>query len=129
MFKFYSVFILLILFSSCTGKSEEERPKNPFQKEVHKPLVVEDENGNYTEWYTGHEQIKIKGRKDEKDRRNGIWKMYSKEGVELSISEYENGSREGISIVKRPSGLLHYMGRYKNDKPQGNGSFMMKKEN
>jgi antitoxin component YwqK of YwqJK toxin-antitoxin module len=37
----------------------------------------------------------------------------------LSFTIYENGKREGFTVVKYPSGGIHYTGEYKNDKSVG----------
>src|SRR5690554_4024097 len=112
-FLFVSVFFIL---SSC---SEAEKPKRPDVKIERKPLIMQDANGIYKEWYPGHEQVKVTGRKNKAGERVGIWKFYSERGVEISVSVYQNGLREGHTVVKHPNGALHYTGEYAKDEPIG----------
>ena len=35
------------------------------------------------------------------------------------MTNYENGVKQGHSIVKYPNGGIHYKGEYKDDKPVG----------
>ncbi len=35
------------------------------------------------------------------------------------MTNYEHGVRQGHSIVKYPTGAIHYTGTYTNDKPSG----------
>src|SRR5690554_7246255 len=92
-------------------------------KETYRPLTVLDDNGKYTESYPGHKQVKITGRKDKEGKRTGIWKYYSEQGTELSITLYKQGLRDGHIIVKHPNGAIHYSGEYLNDEPIGEWKF------
>lgn len=113
------IFLLLVLFvfAHCEGKQKVERPIQKVQEE--RSLIVEAEDGRYTEWYPGHRQVKITGRKNKDGNRDGVWKYYSEGGVELSVSVYSNGLRDGHTVVKYPNGTLHYVGEYVNDEPVG----------
>src|SRR5690554_295016 len=116
----FLTFGLLLL----TGCGEKEAPKRPEVKdEEYRPLIVEDDNGKYTEWYPGHKQLKITGRKDRDGNRSGIWKYYSEDGVELSITVYNKGTKDGHTVVKHPNGAVHYTGEYLEDEPIGEWKF------
>lgn len=91
----------------------------PAKKDVKDEVLVEVKDGIYTEWYPGKKQIKYRGGQDEAQRRHGVWTFYSETGKELSVTVYANGIREGFTVVKYPSGVIHYRGEYKNDKTVG----------
>ena len=110
----------LILFLGCfwlvgCEQAEDKKPKQPVAKED----LVEIKDGIYTEWYPGKKQIKYRGGQDEKNLRHGVWTFFSENGKELSVTVYEHGSREGFTVVKYPTGVIHYRGEYKNDKTVG----------
>lgn len=107
---------LIILFGILAGCANEEDQN---KKKIAPEELVEIKDGVYTEWYPGKKQIKYKGGQDEVNRRNGKWVFYSEGGLELSITMYENGKKEGFTIVKYPNGVLHYRGEYKNDEMVG----------
>lgn len=81
--------------------------------------LVEIKGNQYTEYYDGKQQIKFKGFQDEEKRRHGVWYYYDEKGNELSMTEYRHGAKNGITMVKYPSGALYYTGEYKNDKQSG----------
>jgi len=116
MKKYFFLVLTLIVFTACT---EAERPKSTEVKMESRPLVTDDDNGRYTEWYPGHKQLKITGRKSKDGERVGVWKYFSERGVELSIVVYNNGKKEGHTIVKYPNGAVHYSGEYLNDEAIG----------
>jgi antitoxin component YwqK of YwqJK toxin-antitoxin module len=107
-------FLLLFIAVSCTDKKVEETNKKPKTEKL-----TEIKNGRFTEWYPGKKQIKFQGMLTKKGDRNGKWTFYSETGNELSMTVYENGKREGFTIVKYPNGAIHYTGEYKNDKTVG----------
>jgi antitoxin component YwqK of YwqJK toxin-antitoxin module len=107
-------FLLLFIAVSCTDKKVEETNKKPKTEKL-----TEIKNGRFTEWYPGKKQIKFQGMLTKKGDRNGKWTFYSETGNELSMTIYENGKREGFTIVKYPNGAIHYTGEYKNDKTVG----------
>ncbi len=108
-------FLLLTVLVSCSDGTEEPKKKVEAQPEE----LVEIKDGIYTEWYRGKKQIKFKGPQDGDKKRNGIWYFYSENGQELSVTMYEHGLRQGYTVVKYPTGVLHYRGEYKNDKMIG----------
>ncbi len=125
--KFTLILLLSAMVLSCSEEkepivTERESPKETVEKA---PVVNDTEGlieivGNvYTEYYPGKEAIKFQGKQNENGERQGKWLYYSESGVELSITSYENGKKEGHSIVKYPNGAVNYFGEYKNDKPVG----------
>jgi len=121
MRRIFFLALSLLLWTSCGGDTKPQKPA--VVKEENRPLVVEDDNGKYTEWYPGHNQIKISGRKDKDGNRSGIWKYFSEQGVELSITLYNKGLKDGHTVVKHPNGAVHYTGEYFNDEPIGEWKF------
>lgn len=107
-------FLLLLITPACTDKKSD----NSVEK-LKTEKLTEIKNGNFTEWYPGKKQIKFQGMLTKKGDRNGKWTFYSKTGNELSFTVYENGKREGFTVVKYPNGAVHYSGEYKNDKSVG----------
>jgi antitoxin component YwqK of YwqJK toxin-antitoxin module len=112
----FALFTFLILFIavSCTDKKVEDS-----NKKTKTEKLTEIKNGRFTEWYPGKKQIKFQGMLTKKGDRNGKWSFYSETGNELSFTIYENGKREGFTVVKYPSGGIHYTGEYKNDESVG----------
>ena len=104
---FIGSFILFSLLISCKDKQVD--------KIVEKENLVEIKDGIYTEWYPGKKNKKFQGAQDEKSRRDGKWVFYSEKGNELSITFYTNGLKNGFTMVKYPSGRMHYRGEYRND--------------
>ena len=109
--KKYCLLILLALLVYSCGESDAK-----FLKPKKVENLVEIKNGVYTEWYPGKKNIKFQGPQDNNHLRNGKWVFFSEGGEELSITFYENGKREGFTIVKYPNGRLHYRGEYQDDK-------------
>jgi antitoxin component YwqK of YwqJK toxin-antitoxin module len=107
-------FLLLFIAVSCTDKKVDETNKKPKTEKL-----TEIKNGRFTEWYPGKKQIKFQGMLTKKGDRNGKWTFYSETGNELSMTVYENGKKEGFTVVKYPNGAIHYTGEYKNDKSVG----------
>jgi len=99
----------LFILQSC---SEDEPVKKRSEK---KENLVEIIDGYYHEYYPGKKKIKFKGRQDDNKQRHGKWTFFSPNGEELSITHYIHGKREGHSIVKYPTGVIHYIGEYQND--------------
>ena len=81
---------------------------------------IKIEDNIFTEYYPGEKKrIKFQGEQDEKGRRHGKWLYFSEESLELSITNYIHGKRNGMSLVKYPNGNIHYTGEYLNDKTVG----------
>ena len=82
--------------------------------------ISEVVDGIYTEYYPGDaKKIKFQGPKDANGQRDGKWLYFSEDGVELSVTNYIHGKRNGPTLVKYPNGNIHYTGEYKNDKTVG----------
>jgi len=119
-----TLLLIIVLTSALFSCSEEEKTLE-VKKDTTEVVTEEEEelvelkDGLLTEYYPGKKAIKFQGRQDKDGYRDGIWLFYSETGVELSMTNYEHGVRQGHSIVKYPSGGIHYTGEYKNDKPSG----------
>lgn len=117
--------LLFIILTSVLFSCKEEEKTTEEKKDTTETAMPEEEelieikDGLFTEYYPGRKAIKFQGRQDKDGYRDGIWLFYSETGIELSMTNYENGVRQGHSIVKYPSGAIHYTGEYKNDKPSG----------
>ncbi|MEY4605157.1 MAG: hypothetical protein RIT43_2449 [Bacteroidota bacterium] len=111
--KHLTLLVSLLLFASC-----EEEPEKKVKKSKPETLV-EVKNGIFYEWYPGKKQIKYKGGQDEEKKRNGVWTFYAEDGTELSVTYYEHGLKQGFSIVKYPTGVIHYKGEYHKDQMVG----------
>jgi antitoxin component YwqK of YwqJK toxin-antitoxin module len=107
-------FLLLFIAVSCTDKKVDDS-----YKKTKTEKLTEIKNGRFTEWYPGKKQIKFQGMLTKKGDRNGKWSFYSEIGNELSFTVYENGKKEGFTVVKYPNGAIHYTGEYKNDESVG----------
>ena len=113
---FIGVFILFSLLISCKDKQVDKIVEDKqVDKIVEKENLVEIKDGIYTEYYPGKKNKKFQGAQDEKSRRDGKWVFYSEKGNELSITFYTNGLKNGFTMVKYPSGRMHYRGEYRND--------------
>ncbi len=100
--------VTLLLFSAC-GESPET------DKKAAEEVLTEVKDGIYTEYYPGRKGIKYRGPQDANELRDGRWFFYSEGGVELSMTEYSHGKRNGDSFVRYPNGMMRYYGRYEND--------------
>lgn len=103
--------LLLVSFAVVACSNEEIKEKKP-KKDL--PLV-EVVDGVYTEYYPERKAIKMQGPLDEDSLRNGKWALFAENGVELSVTHYIHGKKEGHSIVKYPNGMIYYYGEYRND--------------
>lgn len=110
MKKIFTYFLLIILVFSCQSNKEDLITTTD-----KKENLVEIKDGIYTEWYPGKKHKKFQGAQDEKYQRDGKWVFFSEGGTELSITFYSNGLKDGFTIVKYPSGRMHYRGEYRND--------------
>lgn len=109
--KFLILLILIFVSVACTEEVIPEKKK--FED------LVEIKDGIYTEYYPGKKAIKLQGGITPENKRNGRWVLYSENKVELSITHYNNGLKDGHSIVKYPNGTLFYYGEYRNDQKVG----------
>lgn len=110
----YLSFFLIFLLVACGSEEENTKPK------VESPEDLIVRNGNhFTEYYPGKKKVKMEGNFDDNEQRHGIWKYHTDAGITVSISEYDHGKRNGISMVYFANGSLNYEGQYENDKPVG----------
>jgi antitoxin component YwqK of YwqJK toxin-antitoxin module len=113
MKKFAYLFSLLILVVAC-GEQEKEKPKK-----IEVENLIEIKDGIYKEFYPGKKEVRITGPVGDNNVREGKWTFLAKNGTEMSICFYENGKKNGHSIVKHPNGAISYVGEYINDKQIG----------
>lgn len=110
-------FTLLVNLSmslfSCSSEDDQSDKNSKPEK------LVEIKDGKYTEWYPGKKQIKFQGMIEKNGKRDGKWVYYSEKGTELSFTIYENGIKQGYTVVKYPNGAIRYRGEYKDDKIVG----------
>ena len=113
--------LTLFILVGCENGKKSKAPQDDLklEKQEVRPLKLVDDNGNIKEWYPGHKQLKMSGREDEDGKRTGIWRYYSEQGVELSVTVYTHGQKDGHIIVKYPNGVVHYVGEYIKDEPIG----------
>lgn len=102
----------LFLNTSCG----DEKKKDPKPK---KENLVEIKDGVYTEYYPGRTAVKFQGPQDKKGQRDGRWFFYTEKGTEQSTTEYVNGKKNGLIMVRYPSGNVRYSGFYQDDKEVG----------
>lgn len=128
MKKFLTLVVSCFILISCSSSTQEKATSESTiatQKiaEEELPLTVTDANGNFKEWYPGHKQLKIEGRKSKEGKKLGIWKAYSKKGVQLSLEMYKDGEKNGFSMVKYPNGMVRYTGSYEKGERSGEWIF------
>jgi len=117
--KIFLALCLALVFSvGCDTTTVKEEEK----KEVFRPLI-ERSNGQFIEYYPGHKQIKMKGREDAEGNRLGIWKLFSQDGVELSVTVYTEGKKNGHIVVRYPNGMPNYVGEFYMDERVGEWNF------
>ncbi|NVK64844.1 MAG: hypothetical protein HWE22_09665 [Flavobacteriales bacterium] len=81
--------------------------------------LVKIAKGVYTEYYSGGERVKLRGRLDENKQRQGVWDYYAENGVHLSMMEYRDGMKHGVFFQRYKTGIIKRTGNYKNDKQVG----------
>jgi antitoxin component YwqK of YwqJK toxin-antitoxin module len=111
---FFSLATILFFALFSCGSGDDQ-----VQNEIKPEKLVEIKNGKYTEWYPGKKQIKFQGMIEKNGKRDGKWVYYSEKGTELSFTIYENGIKQGYTVVKYPNGAIRYRGEYKDDKIVG----------
>jgi len=113
----YFLFILgLVALVSCqTEETQSETTTLPKEEES----LIEIDGDRYKEYYEGKKQVKISGSLDKDGERHGIWKFFTQTGLEMTVTEYKHGKKDGFSVVRYPNGALNYRGEFRNDKPVG----------
>jgi antitoxin component YwqK of YwqJK toxin-antitoxin module len=112
MTKYIAFLSLTVWLFSCSEATPKQAPKKP-------QSLTQVVDGTFTEYYPGRQKIKFRGEQDAEGQRHGKWVFYAENGIELSITHYIHGVREGVTIVKYPNGTIHYVGEYSNDKEVG----------
>lgn len=115
---YLTLLLALVFIIGCESAEVEKEEK----KEEFRPLIVR-KDGQYIEYYPGHKQIKMKGREDADGNRTGIWKLFSEQGVELSVTVYTKGKKDGHIVVRYPNGMPNYVGEYVMDERVGEWKF------
>lgn len=105
----------LTLFTSCS----EEEVKTETNEVTEVEELIEIKDGKYTEYYPGKKQVKFEGMQDDDNLRHEKWSFFDENGTEISTTFYDHGKKHGHSIVKYPSGVVHYYGEYHYDKMIG----------
>lgn len=114
MMKYLMILLLgVFIFTACSESEAEPTEKVEVEE------LVEIKDNIYTEWYPGKKQIKYRGGQDEMNRRHGKWSFYAENGLELSVTMFQNGKKEGFTVVRYPHGGVHYRGEYMNDEMVG----------
>jgi antitoxin component YwqK of YwqJK toxin-antitoxin module len=104
---------------SCSEEEVKEK-KEPIYIET-KDDLIEVKNGIYTEYHPGTDQkgVKFRGPQDEDKERHGIWYYYNTSGVQVSMTEYNHGIKNGVTMVKYDTGVIRYTGEYKENEQIG----------
>lgn len=111
--------LLIALLAMFTLNACSDSASNKETGEAKEEVLYQIKDGKFTEWYPGKKHVKFEGDLDVKGNRDGKWTFYSDKGNMLSFTFYENGKKEGYSIVKYPNGRIHYHGEYRNDEMVG----------
>jgi antitoxin component YwqK of YwqJK toxin-antitoxin module len=107
----YVLFVGLFLLS-CSEEIEEK-------KSLENEVLVEVVDGIFTEYYPGRKFVKFQGAQDENNQRHGKWIFKSEKGIEISVTHYNHGIRNGHTIVKHANGSIFYYGEFSQDKKVG----------
>lgn len=110
---------LTFITTSCKQDETEAIQNESILKEDYN----QEENGYFKEFYGGNDQLKMEGAFDKDRNRDGIWKYYTVDGKTLSVTEYQNGLKNGYSILYSPNGALKYRGEYRADVQIGEWKF------
>ena len=122
--------ILLLLVTSC---NETKTKSNDIQvssenvirdKPINKvgPVFINKPTGSFIERYDNG-NLKTEGWRNLESQRDGVWYAYYEHGSKWSEMSYDNGIKEGKSIVYFPNAKIHYKGQYKNDIKSGMWTF------
>ena len=111
--KILVLFCVIVLTVSCSSDEETKVEAKKVEN------LIEYKDGIYTEFYPGRKKVKIRGAQDSNKIRDGKWVLLSPTGKEMSVTFFDNGLREGYTIVKYPNGIVHYVGEYLHNKQIG----------
>jgi len=118
----------ITLLMSC---NDTVKPSNGIQvssknavidKPVDKPVELNNPTGSFIERYDNG-NLKTEGWRNSSAQRHGIWYAYYEHGPKWSELTYNNGIKEGESVVYYPNAKVHYKGQYKNDVKVGTWIF------
>ena len=113
--RFGFIIMMTVIISSCSSNEEAGTETTKPEKEERHELV-QTEGNKYTEYYDeANKHIKFEGFQDDQQKRHGKWTHYSESGIEISMTMYEHGLKQGHSIVHYPNGAIYYYGEYDHD--------------
>jgi len=115
----FAILLALPLLTVMSCGSEKKKDTNKPKKEK----LVDIKDGKYTEYYPGRKAVKFQGPITKNGSRNGRWFFYSENGIEMSTTEYTEGTRNGLIMVRYPSGNVRYTGFYTAGKESGEWRF------
>lgn len=101
---------------------EEEVVKPAYRKlkdDLQKNPLVVITNAMHTEHYPEGKKVKLKGRVDSDNKRQGVWDYFSENGIQLSMMEYHDGLKQGIFFQRYKTGVIRRTGNYKQDQQVG----------
>lgn len=83
--------------------------------------LIELVDGIFTEYHPGTDKkrVKFQGPQDENKQRHGIWYFYNLNNIQVSMTEYKHGLKNGVSLVKYDNGIIRYSGQYKDNEQIG----------
>jgi len=119
---------LLLGVTSCKETNTKSNDIQVSTKNVVKTIVVDKPvemlktTGSFIERYDNG-NLKTEGWRNSSSQRDGIWYSYYEHGSKWSAMSYNNGIKEGQSVVYFPNAKIHYKGQYKNDKKAGTWIF------
>jgi len=119
--KFLLVILLAIPLLINTSCGEEKKPATKPKKEK----LVDIKDGKYTEYYSGRKAVKFQGPIMQNGKRDGRWFFYSENGTEMSTTEYNEGVRDGLIMVRYPNGNVRYTGFYTAGRESGEWRFYL----
>ena len=124
--------LLLILalasLYACSSNQEEE-----ITLDTQTDLIQEEDEevaenevgispGEFVEYHPNG-NIKMKGRYNSDNQREGLWISYYDNNVKWSESYYVNGKLDGHSLTFFPNGQIRYRGEYDMDEKVGTWTF------
>lgn len=117
--KYLFIVVLALLFVSCSEEQVKEK-KESIKIETKEDLI-KVKNGIYTEYHPGTQQkgIKFRGPQDKNNERHGIWYYYNTYGIQVSMTEYNHGIKNGVTMVKYDTGIIRYTGEYSDNEQIG----------
>ena len=113
MTKIIVYFTCVFALISCTESNDTNEYKGLVEKVIEEEVLYDTTGFEYNEWYPGKKQLRQEGSYDVNYLRHGKWVYYSNEGIELSMTTYTHGLKQGFSIVRHENG--YYRGEYDKD--------------